>query len=85
MELKTGMLWMNDENGLSVQDAIRRAFDYFTTKYGFNPNYVEVHPEDNPQNVTEVTARRGTLLEYTLGVRNSTSILRNHLLIGVME
>lgn len=69
---------MNDEKGLPVEEAVRRAREYFIQKYGDVPNSVEVHPGNNPGGISSID-------KYSIVVTNNSRILPNHLLIGVSE
>jgi hypothetical protein len=73
--MKIGMLWLDDDPRRSLTERIARAADYYSKKYGRAPTLCLLHPstagEALPANVDG------------LELRTNTSVLREHLWIGV--
>jgi hypothetical protein len=75
--MNVGMLWFDGDRSRDVPARIRRAADYYQSKYGRRPTVCYVHP----------AMAAGAPLEQTAGlkVQSSPSVLKDHLWLGVEE
>jgi len=80
-----GMLWFDNDpkSGLAVK--VKRAADYYRSKYGRSPNLCFVHPSMLPEGLSasenEVQSR--VITTDGIEVRSNRSVLPNHFWIGV--
>lgn len=71
--MNVGMLWLDDDKGLSLDDKIRRAADYYRSKYGQTPELclVNMTALDDEREVDRIT------------VRPAGNVLPNHFWLGM--
>jgi hypothetical protein len=91
--MKIGMLWFDNDPKVELTIKVKRAAQYYRTKYGQIPTLCYVHPSMLP-NITEDsrigkndlpdTNQEGTgLLTAGVEVRTHHSVLPNHFWIGI--
>ena len=73
--MEIGMLW-HDDGPHSLNDKISRAVAFYTEKYGHKPTLCMVNPD---------TLNGGERKLGGVEVRQTRSVLRNHLWIGIDE
>ena len=71
--MDVGMLWLDDDKRVPLDDKIRRAADYYKEKYGRSPNLCMVNSAmlDDERNVGKIRV---------LPMRN---VLPNHFWVGI--
>jgi hypothetical protein len=74
--METGMLWF-DDGPQALKEKVARAVSFYATKYGRSPTVCLVHPATSQG--SEVSAVSGVIL------RETRSILPNHLLVGIED
>lgn len=77
VEMRVGMLWLDDDRRAGINERVDRAVDYYRGKYGRRPNLCVVHPST----LGEETYQGSGDIE----VRTSISVLPDHLWLGVHE
>lgn len=83
--MSIGMLWFDNDSKTSLEAKIKRAVDYYRTKYNRTPTTCFVHPtmlmsEPHASSFTDqdLSVRIGGV-----EVRGNRSVLPNHFWIGV--
>ena len=71
--MNVGMLWLDDDKHLSLDEKIQRAAEYYRNKYGQAPNICLVN-----QTMLEAEKKVGPIQ-----VRPVQNILRNHFWVGI--
>ena len=71
--MNVGMLWLDDDKQLSLEEKILRAADYYHNKYGQSPNMCLVN-EAMLQEAKQVG---------TIQVRPVQNVLNNHFWVGI--
>lgn len=71
--MDVGMLWLDDDKHLTLEEKILRAADYYHNKYGQTPNMCLV-------NQAQLKEEKKVGL---IQVRPVQNVLRNHLWMGV--
>ncbi len=79
--MNIGMLWFDNDPRTGVQAKIERAATYYRNKYGNTPNLCFVHPSMLVKNGGNSEA--APVPNGNIEVRPSTSVLPNHIWIGV--
>jgi hypothetical protein len=75
--MRVGMLWLDDDRHTAIDERVSRAAAYYRNKYGCKPNLCIVHPS-----MLGGAPYQGT---PDVEVRTSTSVLPEHLWLGVRE
>ena len=75
-----GMLWFDNDKERDLAAKVKRAVEYYRKKYGNVPNLCYVHPNMLPA-VKENGANK--VMAGEVEVRSTTTVLPNHLWIGV--
>lgn len=75
--MKVGMLWLDGDRRIGINERVQRAVAYYRGKYGRTPNLCVVHPSTLGGEVYQ----EGGEVE----VRTSVSVLPDHLWLGVRE
>ena len=82
--MEVGMLWFDNDSSLDLKARVDRAAQYYTGKYGNNPNLCFVHPsmimKDERKDSDEQTFTAGQV-----EVRLTNSVLPHHFWIGTQE
>jgi hypothetical protein len=92
--MNIGMLWFDNDNKLELAAKVKRAAQYYRSKYGKTPTLCYVHPSMLPngaenrrleENGATNTSREDEpgLMAAGVEVRSHTSVLPNHFWIGV--
>lgn len=73
VKMNVGMLWLDDDKGLTLEEKIRRAAEYYRLKYGQQPDLclVNVGSLEDEQRVDLIQ------------VRPAQNILPNHFWLGM--
>jgi hypothetical protein len=71
--MNIGMLWLDDDKHLTLEEKIQRAADYYLNKYGQSPNICLVN-----QTMLKEEKKVGPIQ-----VRPVQNILRNHFWVGI--
>lgn len=71
--MNVGMLWLDDDKHLTLDEKIQRAADYYRNKYGQSPNVCLVN-----QTMLEVEKKIGLIQ-----VRPVQNVLHNHFWVGI--
>lgn len=71
--MKIGMMWLDDDKKIALEEKVRRAADYYRDKYGRSPDICLVN-----QAMLEEEKKVGTI--QVLPARN---VLPNHFWLGV--
>ncbi len=79
--MNTGMMWFDNDSKTPLAEKVRKAADYYHTKYGGHPDLCLVNPLAYDQAVPEVLDGQSGAIH----VRPLRSILPGHLWIGVDE
>lgn len=74
VNMKTGMLWFDNDPKTSLENKIIKAARYYQNKYGESPNLCFVHPS--------MLSNNHDILQG-LEIRSSTKVLPNHLWLGI--
>ena len=69
-----GMLWFDNDNRADLESKLRRAIDYYQSKYGRTPNLCFVHPSMLPQAAPQ---------NMGVELRTTRSVRPNHFWLGV--
>jgi hypothetical protein len=77
VEMRVGMLWLDDDRRMAIDERVDRAVAYYRGKYGRKPNLCIVHPSTLGEEMYE--GGQGVEL------RTSHSVLPDHLWLGVRE
>lgn len=72
--MNEGMLWLDDDKRLSLEEKVLRAADYYRNKYGQAPNYCLV----NRSMLLEESAQVGRIQ-----VRSAGNVLPNYFWLGM--
>jgi hypothetical protein len=72
--MNIGMLWYDNDKQADLTTKIKKAVDYYHTKYGKAPNLCLIHPK-----TLGTTTWKGTGIE----IRVTRSVLPNHFWLGV--
>lgn len=75
--MKIGMLWFDESREADIAQRIRRASEYYTSKYGQEPDLCFVHPD-----AIEGDEQVG---DETLKIKSSQTLLKDYFWIGVEE
>ncbi|HLC03780.1 MAG TPA: hypothetical protein VJK02_12135 [Anaerolineales bacterium] len=75
--MRVGMLWLDDDRRMAINDRVDRAVAYYRGKYGRSPNLCIVHPSTLGEEDSPATGN--------VEVRTSISVLPDHLWLGVRE
>ena len=67
-----GMLWFDNDIKQPLENKINRAAKYYEKKYGEEPDFCLVNPEEEIENV---------YLPFRIG--HSDQVLRNHFFLGM--
>ena len=81
-----GMLWFDNDTQTDLTKKIETAAEYYLTKYGIQPNICFVNPCMTPQknqNGETSNQKKTTLKSGKIVVKISSSVLPNHLWIGI--
>jgi hypothetical protein len=70
-----GMLWFDSDNNLDVSVRIKKASQYYRTKYGREPNLCYVHPSTGGTGVPNIIG--------DLKVVTSRTVLPDHFWLGI--
>jgi len=73
--MEKGMMWCKDDKKESMTDSLKKAFDYYSDKYGSKPDTCYV----NPNAFDELNS-----VDY-INIVSAKSILRNNFWIGNEE
>lgn len=74
--MRIGMMWLDDDKGISLEEKIRRAADYYRNKYGRSPDLCYVNTralaEERRVGQIEVLPARNVLPHhFWMGMKNS--------------
>ncbi len=79
--MNVGMLWFDNDSKSDLNTKVSRAADYYTDKYGNQPNLCFIHPSmvllDQEAESTEQRLKAGEI-----EVRLTKSVLPHHIWIG---
>ena len=75
-----GMLWFDNDKERDLTAKVQRAVEYYRKKYGNVPNLCFVHPNMLPALKED---RGKKVMAGEVEVRSATTVLPNHLWIGV--
>lgn len=75
--MKIGMLWFDENSEMGITQRIKRASDYYHSKYGHKPNLCFVNPE--------TIGGKQVLPGSAMKVKSSPTLLHDHFWIGVEE
>jgi len=82
--MKLGMLWFDNDPKADLQTKVKRAADYYLSKYGKIATICYVHPDMIPAGTDgEINVQAAP--DRTIEVRPTRTILRNHLWIGTVD
>ncbi len=91
--MNIGMLWFDNDPKIELAAKVRRAAQYYRTKYGKNPTLCYVHPSMLPNapederieesNTGDPTQEEACLVTAGVAVRPHHTVLPNHFWIGV--
>ena len=74
--MKTGMLWFDNDPNVEIMAKVKRAIEYYRTKYGETPDLCFVHPSMvSDENIGS----------SNLTLRTNTSMIPHHFWIGVQK
>jgi hypothetical protein len=75
--MNVGMLWFDGDNKCDVESRVKRAADFYKSKYGRAPNLCFVHPQ---------TLEQGQPASVDgIKILSSMSVLPDHFWLGVEE
>ena len=74
--MKTGMLWFDNDPNIEITAKVKRAINYYHSKYGHTPDLCYVHPS-----MVEKFALKSNGIE----IRTDKQVLPNHFWLGVNE
>ena len=75
--MHTGMLWFdNSQTALTIK--VQKAVDYYTKKYGRNPDLVLVHPSMLETNQRQLEVNKVTVRPYR-------PVLPGHIWVGIED
>ena len=72
--MEIGMLWFDNDSKNDLSSKVKKAADYYRSKYGQDPNLCYVHPSMIP----EESVKTGKI-----SVCSNHTIIPNHFWIGV--
>jgi hypothetical protein len=75
--MRVGMLWLDDDHRMAIDERVDRAVAYYRGKYGRRPNLCIVHPSTLGEEVYRGSA--------DVELQTSNSVLPDHLWLGVRE
>ena len=83
-----GMLWFDNDKGTDFPAKVRKAVDYYTQKYGQEPNLCYVSPRmltssGNDGNGDRPKSKREPLILDGVEIREAKSMLPNHFWVGI--
>ena len=74
--MKTGMLWFDNDPNVEIMAKVKRAIEYYSTKYGETPDLCFVHPS-----MFEKYPLKNNGIEF----RTDMQVLPNHFWLGINE
>lgn len=81
-DMKTGMLWFDNDTAATLNKKILRASEYYRSKYGRSPTLCYVHPSMLGND--EIPDENGIIFSGKLQVRSAPWVLPNHFFIGTL-
>ena len=74
--MKTGMLWFDNDPKTDIYLKVKRAINYYQTKYGHSPDLCYIHPS---------MIEKYSIKSNGIEVRSSKQVLPNHFWLGVSD